>query len=154
MKLWEVRWEVGYNENFMKSRLDARHDSSRQSNQYCWADQKWINFSPPWSEIEEERCPVLPRPDSSWEILIVYKLQTRNANFRLNLLAGTMLLISRSLDLFQDWVWEPLGKMLINKWLLIILIVWTWPKYSIKDRGEGGLLKDYKAKELFWLQAI
>ena len=55
------------------------------------------------------------RTDSVWEILIVYKLQTRNANFRLNLLAGTMLLISRSLDLFQDWVWEPLGKMLINK---------------------------------------
>ena len=49
------------------------------------------------------------------EILIVYKLQTRNANFRLNLLDQTMLLISRSLELFQDWVWEPLGKMLINK---------------------------------------
>ena len=58
---------------------------------------------------------VLPGPDSCWEILIVYKLQTRNANFRLNLLDQTMLLISRSLELFQDWVWEPLGKMLINK---------------------------------------
>ena len=50
-----------------------------------------------------------------WELLIVYKLQTRNANFRLNLLDQTMLLISRSLELFQDWVWEPLGKMLITK---------------------------------------
>ena len=54
-------------------------------------------------------------PGSCWEILIVYKLQTRNANFRLNLLDQTMLLISRSLELFQDWVWEPLGKILINK---------------------------------------
>ena len=94
------------------------------------------------------------RTDSVWEILIVYKLQTRNANFRLNLLDQTMLLISRSLELFQDWVWEPLGKMLINKWLLIILIVWSWLKYSIKDTEEGGLLKDHKAKELFQLRAI
>ena len=98
---------------------------------------------------------VLPgRSVAEWELLIVYKLQTRNANFRLNLQDQTMLLISRSLELFQDWVWEPLGKILINKWLLIILIVWSWPKYSIKDTEEGGLLKDYKAKELFQLQAI
>ena len=54
------------------------------------------------------------RTDSVWEILIVYKLQTRNANFRPNLLVQTMLLISRSLELVQDGVWEPLGKMSIN----------------------------------------
>ena len=154
MKLWEVRWEVGYNENFMKSRLDARHDSRPTVQSILLREREIMirndSISPPSALIGNLAWTLgVAMLNSGGEILIVYKLQTRNANFRLNLLDQTMLLISRSLELFQDWVWEPLGKMLINKWLLIILIVWSWPKYSIKDTDEGSLLKDYKAKELF-----
>ena len=81
------------------------------------------------------------RTDSVWEILIVYKLQTRNANFRLNLQAQTMLLISRSLELFQDSVWEPLGKMLINKTIINYI-----DRLILTKVYQGQIITDLKLK--------
>lgn len=51
-----------------------------------------------------------------------------------------MLLISRSLELFQDCVWAPLGKMLINK----MIINYIDPDQNALSRTEHefGLLEE------------